>query len=104
MSAPFKSSQQGFYNIRPDFLHSEDFLRKIKLSHLQAVIGDCVLAGPHPRFPAAQRRGCPVRCCLGLQPVLGPQHLGTFSSPDGTKEVFNGKTDTPYPRTCLTWF
>lgn len=65
MSAPFKSSQQGFYNIRPDFLHSEDFLRKIKLSHLQAVIGDCVLAGPHPadRLPVFLEPSAEVALC-----------------------------------------
>lgn len=69
MSAPFKSSQQGFYNIRPDFLHSEDFLRKIKLSHLQAVIGDCVLAGPHPaaRLPVSLEPRAEVALCTVVQ-------------------------------------
>ena len=44
-SAPIKTSRQGFYNIRLDSLHPEDFLRKIKLSHLQPVMGDGVLTG-----------------------------------------------------------
>lgn len=57
VSAPIKTSQRGFYNITPDFLHPKDFLKKIKLSPLWPVIGDNVPAGPqpcrppHPRLP-----------------------------------------------------
>lgn len=45
MSAPIKTSWQGFYSIGLDSLHPEGFLRKIKFSHLQPVMGDCVLTG-----------------------------------------------------------
>lgn len=45
MSTPIKTSRQGFSNIRLDSLHPEDFLRKIKLSRLQPVMGDGVLTG-----------------------------------------------------------
>lgn len=48
VSAPIKTSQQGFYNITPDFVRSRDFLKEIKLSCLRPVIGDGVLARPHP--------------------------------------------------------
>lgn len=48
VSAPIKTSRQGFYNITPDFLHPKDFLEEIKLSRLRAVIGDGVPVSPHP--------------------------------------------------------
>lgn len=51
VSAPIKTSQQGFYNIAPDVLHPKDFLKKIKLSPLRPVIVNSVPAGPQPRRP-----------------------------------------------------
>lgn len=65
MSAPIKTSQRGFYNIGPDFLHSEGFLRKIKLSHLQPGTGDYVLAAPHPA------PGRPIVLRPGTEVALG---------------------------------